>query len=224
MNRKQNYEDLVSCSVCLDLFDGAKELKQPKILPCQHTYCVECINHWMHSNAGQFDCPSCKFKIDNLKNATDLPTSRIVLQLLEKESLNYQGYASCPACRQIRNLEVCFECNLPLCGLCVSKHFDEWKVNVNQQCAINEQSLESYKQRIDQISPYITKNFESVATITSEIEEAFQVLFQRLNTEKEALLRTVNEVRDENAKYINFKKDITGLIASFKVFRESNER
>lgn len=220
---KQNYEDLVSCSVCLDLFDGANTIKQPKILPCQHTYCVECINHWMHSAGGKFDCPACKFKIDNLKNASDLPTSRIVLQLLEKESLNYQGYASCPCCRQIRNLEVCFECNLPLCAQCVTKHFDQWKVDINKQCEANEQSLEVYKQRVDQINPYITKNFESVTNIKTEIEEAFNVLFQRLNTEKDSLLRTVNEIKDENGKYINFKKDITGLIASFKVFRESNE-
>lgn len=178
----------------------------------------------MHSSGGQFDCPSCKFKVDNLKKASDLPTSRIVLQLLEKESLNYTGYASCPSCRQIRNLEVCFECNLPLCGQCVGKHFDEWKVNANQQCAINEQSLESYRQRFDQISPFITKNLDCMATITEDIEEAFRELFHRVNTEKELLLRYVNEVKDENAKYIKFKKEITGLIASFKVFRESNER
>ena len=170
LNRKQNYEDLVSCSVCLDVFDGVNSSKLPKILPCQHTYCVECINHWMHcsSEKGKFDCPQCKFKIENLKDALELPTSRIVLTLLEKESLNYQGYASCPSCRQIRNLEVCFECNLPLCGhviktkqtiefilkfilfifKCISQHFDRWKIETNQQCKINEESLETYKERI----------------------------------------------------------------------------
>lgn len=67
-------------------------------------------------NNGKFECPQCKFKVENVKDALDLPTSRIVLTLLEKESLNYSGYASCPSCRQIRNLEVCFECNLPLCN------------------------------------------------------------------------------------------------------------
>ncbi len=187
----------MSCSVCLDLFDSDISLKLPKILPCQHTYCVECINHWMHSSDGKFDCPACKFKIDSLKDASELPTSRIVLTLLEKESLNYQGYASCPSCRQIRNLEVCFECNLPLCQQCCTKHFDTWKIETNHQCQLNEQNLENYKQRIDQINPYITKNFESVTAVKSEIEEAFNVLFQRLNTEKDSLLRTVNEIKDE---------------------------
>jgi hypothetical protein len=60
------------------------------------------------SKTGCIDCPQCKFKIDNLKDALDLPTSRIVLALLEKDQLNYQGYAACPCCRQIRNLEASF--------------------------------------------------------------------------------------------------------------------
>ncbi len=70
----------------------------------------------MHRGAhNEFECPQCKLKIETLADANSLPTSRIILALLEKESLNYCGYASCPNCRQIRNLEVCFECNLPLC-------------------------------------------------------------------------------------------------------------
>lgn len=103
--------------ICYDMFDSVNQAKLPKILPCQHTYCVECIKNLMHSSPerNKFSCPQCKFQADNVKDPVDLPTSRIVLSLLEKDSLNFQGYASCPSCRQIRNLEVCFECNLPLC-------------------------------------------------------------------------------------------------------------
>lgn len=126
---KQNYEDLVSCPVCFDVFDSENVTKLPKILPCQHTYCVECIKNLMHcSTDGAINCPQCKYKIESLKDAMDLPTSRIVLTLLEKESLNYQGYASCPGCRQIRSLEVCFECNLPLCVQVIRFNFNHFCV------------------------------------------------------------------------------------------------
>ena len=97
---------------------------------------------------GIFNCPQCKFKVEDLKDAAELPTNRMVLALLEKDSLVYQGYACCPGCRQIRNLEVCFECNLPLCVQCIGKHFDAWKTGVNENCIRCEESLESYKQRI----------------------------------------------------------------------------
>lgn len=115
---RQNYEDLVSCSICYEVYDNVNQLKAPKILPCQHTYCVECIKNLVNVSTERqaFCCPQCKFKVTNLSDPTTLPTSRIVLSLLEKESFNYQGFASCPSCRQVRNLEVCFECNLPLCN------------------------------------------------------------------------------------------------------------
>ena len=106
----------MSCSICLDVFDCVNQNKVPKILPCQHTYCVECLRTLMHcSNDHSFNCPQCKFKVENVADVGLLPTSRIVQNLLVNDSFNYQGYASCPGCRQIRNLEVCFECNLPLC-------------------------------------------------------------------------------------------------------------
>ena len=101
----------------MDVFDSVNQLKLPKVLPCQHTYCVQCIKSIVHcSNDKSLTCPQCKYKVANVLDANTFPNSRIVLALLEKESLNYQGYASCPCCRQIRNLEVCFECNLPLCN------------------------------------------------------------------------------------------------------------
>jgi hypothetical protein len=115
--RQQKYEDLVVCSVCYDAFDGVNQMKLPKILPCQHIYCVDCITNVLKRSMGGscFDCPQCKFKVESLHDPFQLPTSRIILTLLEKEISNYCGFASCPNCRQMRNLEVCFECNLPLC-------------------------------------------------------------------------------------------------------------
>lgn len=124
--RKQNYEDLVNCSVCFEPFDSVNSQKLPKILPCQHVYCLECIKNLKNiSNDGKkVICPQCQFQVDNLKDPVDLPTNRMVLSLLEKDSFNYQGYASCPGCRQIRNLEVCFECSLPLCVMVFTIFFN----------------------------------------------------------------------------------------------------
>lgn len=136
--------------VCYDSFDNVNEQKLPKILPCQHTYCVQCIKNLMHcsSDRNKFACPQCKFGVEGVKDVRDLPTNRIVLSLLEKESLNFQGYASCPSCLQIRNLEVCFECNLPLCVQCISKHFDRWRNDMSGKFLQAEQGLEVYKQNI----------------------------------------------------------------------------
>jgi hypothetical protein len=118
LQSRENYEDLVSCSVCYEVFDGLSQLKTPKTLPCQHTYCSQCIQNLIKnspSESKKFNCPQCMHLVENVSNSNELPTSRIVLSLLEKSTLNFSGFASCPSCRQIKNLLVCFECNLPLC-------------------------------------------------------------------------------------------------------------
>ncbi|CAF0873520.1 unnamed protein product [Brachionus calyciflorus] len=222
---KQNYEDLVNCSICYEPFDSVNQLKLPKILPCQHTYCVQCIKNLLHISQDnkKFCCPQCQYKVENLLDPTDLPTSRIVLSLIEKDSLNYAGYAACPSCRQIRNLEVCFECNLPLCGNCIGKHFEVWKNDVTQNCLNSESTLEDYKSKLDQVGNLITQNFDNVQNVRDEIENAFHLLVERLNQEKDVLLKSLNQVKDENAKYVNLRKDLVSLITNFKTFRESNE-
>ncbi|XP_063416027.1 uncharacterized protein LOC134697674 [Mytilus trossulus] len=58
---KTEKEDLLCCPIC------SEEIKQPKILPCMHSFCKECIHEHI-SNMGrstkseitQFTCPVCR--------------------------------------------------------------------------------------------------------------------------------------------------------------------
>lgn len=226
LSDKQNFEDLVTCSVCYEVYDGANELKLPKILPCQHTFCVDCLIKIINASpeSNQFFCPQCKYKIENEFDPFDLPTSRIVLSLLEKESLNYNGYASCPCCREVRNLEVCFECNLPLCAQCTVKHFQKWKKEVKENCVKKEQTLSDFKQKIDKISPKINNNLKNFDKMKSKVEDAYNSMFLRLVKEKQEALNRLNNVQKCSSNYVNLNNNISALMDSFKVCRESSER
>lgn len=48
-----NEEHLI-CSICLDCWKG----KNPKILPCQHTYCADCLRKLRVQN-NRIKCPNC---------------------------------------------------------------------------------------------------------------------------------------------------------------------
>lgn len=84
--------------------------------------------------------------------------------------------------------------------------------------------LKGYKQKIDVLNPLVAQNFETVQSVKNDIEDAFTLLFQRLNTEKEILIKSINDIKDDNSKYVNFKNDIVSLMASFKAFRDVNEK
>ena len=46
---------LVDCALCLE------EFKQPKILPCSHTFCLQCLEELIRTHPGnKFPCPECR--------------------------------------------------------------------------------------------------------------------------------------------------------------------
>ena len=49
----------INCSICLDNFD------HPRILPCQHTFCSDCLqNVARENNPNTVDCPLCRREYD----------------------------------------------------------------------------------------------------------------------------------------------------------------
>jgi hypothetical protein len=79
---------------------------------------------------------------------------------------------------------------------CIGKHFEAWKVETSENCLATENKLDVLKTKVDQITPLITQNFDNVQKIRAEVEEAFTALFQRLNTEKESILNTLNQIKE----------------------------
>ena len=67
------------------------------------------------------------------------------------------------------------------------------KINITPNLTFDD----SKKKKKDSINPFITKNFENIQSVKDEIDQVFTLLFQRLNTEKEILLRTINDIKDE---------------------------
>ena len=44
-------ENVITCPVCLKHFD------QPRMLPCSHTFCFQCLQNMSAQNDGLFECP-----------------------------------------------------------------------------------------------------------------------------------------------------------------------
>ncbi len=52
-NNTITIEHLITCNNC------KKQVDNPCLLPCSHTYCRECIKKIASSNKGHFKCPQC---------------------------------------------------------------------------------------------------------------------------------------------------------------------
>lgn len=81
MNTNANVDDLLTCQICFEYYDAS--LRIPKQLPCQHVYCLVCLNNLLNNQQEKhLQCPNDRqmYKINSLN---DIPNSRIILNLLD---------------------------------------------------------------------------------------------------------------------------------------------
>ena len=108
----------LQCPVCQASFNDGPN--NPKIVPCLHTICAQCIE----SAGPTAACPLDRTPVGS--SASALPTNWIVLSGVERASLQQGKTRHCDLCDE-RNAESvstrhCSHCNLHLCHLHSSSH------------------------------------------------------------------------------------------------------
>ncbi len=129
---KDGLTDLVSCPVCYET-DG-----EPKRLPCDHTYCDECLQKIVdkarqtniacgRQPGKHINCPQCRRTVEIPGGkAGNLPTHLLMKQLREVIADNEgkdNKKPKCQLCDSVRNIETfCIDCKTSMCTLCSEKH------------------------------------------------------------------------------------------------------
>ncbi|XP_067650044.1 tripartite motif-containing protein 2-like [Haliotis asinina] len=130
---KEKLTDELSCSLCLECY------KQPKVLQCQHTFCLPCLQRLM---GGSFPgmviiCPLCRERtIVPNGNLEALKTNYIVENLLTvmaqcssmggNSDLEWSGQTVakyCQLCQEEKKTDIfCDDCKMWLCKSCSLPH------------------------------------------------------------------------------------------------------
>ncbi|XP_078584850.1 E3 ubiquitin-protein ligase TRIM56-like [Branchiostoma floridae x Branchiostoma japonicum] len=122
--------EFLECQICLD------GLKQPKILPCLHTFCLPCLERMLEAEpGGKFSCPVCRLDVPlaqdggareftknfKLEDATQKPLKSVSFSTQEPET-------ACTACDTgSQSMYYCIDCTDYLCQVCTDAH-DRMKV------------------------------------------------------------------------------------------------
>ncbi|XP_071136003.1 E3 ubiquitin-protein ligase TRIM45-like [Mytilus edulis] len=128
---KGDFVDLLTCSICFEIF------KQPKYLPCLHTFCETCISSYIVSkakgnNLKGFKCPVCRRFIpmgDNLKNpetwARSLPGNYFVVSMMDRKAMK-KTEKLCDTCSgknvSKEAISWCTVCEEAYCDTCEDYH------------------------------------------------------------------------------------------------------
>ena len=118
-----NIREEVSCPVCKDIF------KDPRQLPCLHSFCLHCLKHWHQTSGGQnaFRCPKCQAlsRVPASGDLKDLPTSFYLNGMIDvlaiKECNTTQ--VTCGNCgKKSSEASYCFQCCMFYCEQCLIGH------------------------------------------------------------------------------------------------------
>lgn len=141
---EEQAKSLTTCSICMDKFED------PKVLPCQHTFCLKCIklcyeatNNQRQIATSNFPCPTCRaycyipskgiealasdFRIGQIVDLLNAIENSIQIQQQQKISVGKcMGFGSCSICRfQKRNRSAeafCLQCEKSFCTECLEQH------------------------------------------------------------------------------------------------------
>ena len=118
-----NLREEASCLVCQDI------LKDPRYLPCLHSFCLNCLINWHRASGGQVDlrCPKCQVRcrVPASGDLKDLPKSFFLSGFIDalaiKESDKTQ--VTCGNCdKKSSKTSYCFECCKFYCDECLTGH------------------------------------------------------------------------------------------------------
>ena len=160
---KKGVEDLekeITCAICHEHYT------EPKVLPCCHYYCKQCIHH-LALRTGMdkpFPCPECRkdttlpeASVDNLPTAFFLNRMKEVHSKLELAHGKVE--AKCESCLEDKAEAFCRQCTKFICADCVKSHkkmkklfpghkistLEELKEGGAEEILIQEPSLEACK-------------------------------------------------------------------------------
>ena len=88
--------------------------------------------------------------------------------------------ALCGKCNRLMPLEVCFECNQPLCRSCVVNHFESWKYQKGPQCFEAQTNIQACKDKVEGFSPFINKNLDYVNQLKAQINKAYSDALEKV--------------------------------------------
>ncbi|XP_023228922.1 RING finger protein nhl-1-like [Centruroides sculpturatus] len=206
---------LLTCSVCNERF------KNPKLLPCQHTFCMEpCLEKVADSSRHQVKCPECnaEHRIP-YQGVQAFPNNVTLTRFLElRVSVNGQALEPppsmlrCAVCNEKERLEKCCHCNKKICQSCKKAHVALLKqeiVLINGQVKVGLANLSGTLNQTKQNKDKLQENYkcvkhkieELIRRYTSDLEEAEEKLKHELEvylcTEERNITKLKNDLELE---------------------------
>ncbi|KPP63218.1 tripartite motif-containing protein 2-like, partial [Scleropages formosus] len=208
---RQIDKQFLICSICLDRY------KNPKVLPCLHTFCERCLQNYIPAHSLTLSCPVCRqTSILPEKGVSALQSNFFITNLMDVLQRTPDGCAedcavrdtvavgatarplSCPNHAGSVMEFYCPPCETAMCKECTSgEHVEHPTVPLKDVVEQHKASLQA--------------QLDAVKSRLPEIDLALQVLseiLQQLTNQKSSIEEDIHSTFDELQKTLNVRKSV----------------
>ncbi|KAF5283822.1 hypothetical protein FQA39_LY04642 [Lamprigera yunnana] len=217
-------EELLQCGICYD------RLSDSRMLPCQHTFCLSCLQRYTSSmvarlmknkNRSSTDegaskltvplpCPSCQIVLNiNDGDLTDLPTNIYInnlVNLVENKTTTLTDLSATIRCIKCQTIcdnftkKFCEHCKQIFCKICWTSHLSTLKSTLWTLLDQLKSSKENLKHHVEDFSIHC-KNVAT--TINHTTEERIK----NIKDKEERSLKQVNEIKQSEENIADILED-----------------
>ncbi|CZR14501.1 RING-type domain-containing protein [Caenorhabditis elegans] len=222
VNPLEKIEQLLTCPICLDRY------KQPKLLPCQHTFCYPCLESCADTLHRNLKCPECRAEhnipYDGVKafqpNYTLTGFLEIHLQATPESAAEIEEYIHrynlerCKICDEKADCEPCAHCDRKACKECRQTHMDMLKRDMSR--LLNQ--VKRLANRITEASDNLSKGVDMMTmnceTTKAEIKEYFHRYQRDLKKKEDNFLMEVDTFQATETRNMSNLRDVLEIESS----------
>ncbi|CAG9562149.1 unnamed protein product [Danaus chrysippus] len=208
----EQFESLLTCCVCLDRF------RNPKLLPCQHSYCMEpCMDGLVDYVRRQVKCPECRAEHRiPYQGVQGFPTNVTLQRFLElhaqiagelPDPTAGQVMERCNVCSEKAYCAPCAHCDKKVCEDCKSAHMEVLRREIAR---INNQIRRGVN-RLQDILAVVERNTANLQTncgaVAGEIDEIRKRLAKALKDRTDFLRTEVDRYLATELRNLTHLKD-----------------
>ncbi|XP_055959312.1 tripartite motif-containing protein 2-like [Patella vulgata] len=199
-----------SCSICLEDFT------KPKILPCFHTFCEQCIDDHIkaHSHLNKFNCPNCRIDIQIPDGGASGFSTNFYIQLKSKTEKHF-----CPR-HKTKEIEFyCRDCSVATCSNCVIlDHRNHTVADLQEVDQEIRGKLNIIKGELEEKVDEVAKHCKSLTNQISDIKNQAKIACDNVDTQVKQVCKEVrkhggdikcemNKIRDDESKKLQTLHD-----------------
>lgn len=216
-------EQILTCAICLDKF------KNPKLLPCQHTFCGDaCMEGLVDYARRQIKCPECRAEHRiPYQGVSSLPPNVTLIRFLELHS-KITGdepeptfLDKCAICgEKIEGVARCAHCDKKACAECRESHIDIMRRDIVR---VNGQSRRCLS-KMHELSESLAKCRERLAGCVDvarrEIESNAKRVVDDIEARRKRLLAELDEYEASEQKTIDTMNE--ALCSELEIFEDNS--